>query len=178
MIYLQLCLSYLKIGFFGFGGGYAMLSLIQQEVVVSRGWISAARFTDIVAISQMTPGPIAINSATYIGYEVGGILGSVIATTAVCMPCFVIMLSLAKFYLRVRGNSYMAGAMSGMKPVLVGMIAAATLMLMFPSSSDGASFIDPWSWVIFGVCCVLNLLKVNPILLIVLSAVVGVLIYV
>ena len=151
MIYLQLFISYLKIGFFGFGGGYAMLSLIQQEVVVSRGWISAARFTDIVAVSQMTPGPIAINSATYIGYEVGGVLGSVIATTAVCMPCFVIRLSLAKFYLRVRGKSFMAGAMSGMKPVLVGMIAAAALLLMFPSSSDGASFIDSWSWIIFGV---------------------------
>ena len=155
-----------------------MLSMIQGEVVSNHHWISSSEFTDIVAISQMTPGPIAINSATYIGYDVAGILGSVIATTAVCMPCFVIMLSLAKFYLRVRGNRYMAGAMSGMKPVLVGMIAAAALMLIFPSSSDGASFIDPWSWIIFGVCCVLNLLKVNPILLIVLSAVVGVLIYV
>lgn len=178
MIYLQLFLSYLKIGFFGFGGGYAMLSLIQQEVVVSRGWISAAQFTDIVAISQMTPGPIAINSATYIGYEVAGIFGSIIATTAVCMPCFVIMLSLAKFYLRVRGNRYMEGAMAGMMPVLVGMITAAALLLMFPSESDGASFIDTWSWVIFGICVVLNMLHVNPILLIALSAVAGVLIYV
>ena len=178
MIYLQLFLSYLKIGFFGFGGGYAMLSLIQQEVVVSRGWISAAQFTDIVAISQMTPWPIAINSATYIGYEVAGIFGSIIATTAVCVPCFVIMLSLAKFYLRVRGNRYMEGAMAGMMPVLVGMITAAALLLMFPSESDGASFIDTWSWVIFGICVVLNTLRVNPILLIALSAVAGVLIYV
>jgi chromate transporter len=178
MIYLQLFISYLKIGFFGFGGGYAMLSLIHNEVVVQNMWLTNEEFTNIVAISQMTPGPIAINSATYIGYEVGGVLGSVIATTAVCMPCFVIMLSLAKFYLRVRGNRYMDGAMSGMKPVLVGMIAAAALLLMFPSSSDGASFIDPWSWVIFGVCSVLSMLRVNPILLIALSAVAGVLIYV
>ncbi|MBQ8863223.1 MAG: chromate transporter [Rikenellaceae bacterium] len=177
MIYLQLFLSYLKIGFFGFGGGYAMLSLIQQEVVVSRGWITAAQFTDIVAISQMTPGPIAINSATYIGYEVAGIWGSIIATTAVCVPCFVVMLSLAKFYLRVRGNRYMEGAMNGMKPVLVGMITAAALLLMFPGDSDSASFIDVWSWVIFGVCLMLNILKVNPILIIVLSAIVGVAIY-
>lgn len=178
MIYLQLFLSYLKIGFFGFGGGYAMLSLIQQEVVVSRGWITTAQFTDIVAISQMTPGPIAINSATYIGYEVAGVLGSIIATTAVCVPCFVIMLSLAKFYLRVRGNRYMEGAMNGMTPVLVGMITAAALLLMFPSDNEGASFIDTWSWVIFGVCVVMNMLRVNPILLIALSAVAGVLIYV
>ena len=82
MIYLQLFLSYLKIGFFGFGGGYAMLSLIQNEVVVQNGWMSNAEFADIVAISQMTPGPIAINSATYVGYTVAGFWGSVVATVA------------------------------------------------------------------------------------------------
>lgn len=177
MIYLQLFLSYLKIGFFGFGGGYAMLSLIQQELVVSRGWITNAQFTDIVAISQMTPGPIAINSATYIGYEIAGVFGSVVATTAVCAPCFVIMMSLAHFYLRVKGNRYMAGAMAGMSPVLIGMIAAAALLLMFPSDAQGASFIDAWSWVIFGVCIVMSMLKTNPILLIGLSAIAGIFIY-
>lgn len=177
MIYLQLFLSYLKIGFFGFGGGYAMLSLIQQELVVNRGWITNAQFTDIVAISQMTPGPIAINSATYIGYEVAGIPGSIIATMAVCAPCFVIMLTLAHFYLRVRGNRYMSGAMNGMRPVLVGMIAAAALLLMFPSEAQGASFIDAWSWVIFGTCLLMNIFKINPILLIVLSAIAGIFIY-
>ncbi len=177
MIYLQLFLSYLKIGFFGFGGGYAMLSLIQQEVVAGRGWITNEQFTDIVAISQMTPGPIAINSATYIGYEVGGVLGSVIATIAVSMPCFVIMLTMARFYLRVRNNPYMAGAMNAMRPVLIGMIASAALMLMFPADSVGASFIDVWSWLIFVVCLVLSYYKVNPILQIVLAAVAGVLIY-
>ena len=78
MILLELFISYLKIGFFGFGGGYAMLSLIQNEVVVRHGWITAAQFTDIVAVSQITPGPIAINSATYIGYTVAGFWGSVV----------------------------------------------------------------------------------------------------
>ncbi len=177
MIYLQLFLSYLKIGFFGFGGGYAMLSLIQQEVVVSRGWITNAQFTDIVAISQMTPGPIAINSATYIGYEVGGVFGSVLATTAVSMPCFVIMLALARFYLRARNNPYMTGAMDAMKPILIGMIASAALLLMFPSDSSGASFIDAWSWIIFAVCLVMSYFKVNPILQIVLAAIAGIGIY-
>ena len=94
MILWQLFLSYLKIGFFGFGGGYAMLSLIQNEVVVQHQWMTNAQFADIVAVSQITPGPIAINSATYVGYSVGiqtghiwcGILGSVIATFAVCLP--------------------------------------------------------------------------------------------
>lgn len=177
MIYLQLFLSYLKIGFFGFGGGYAMLSLIQQEVVMSRGWITNAQFTDIVAISQMTPGPIAINSATYIGYEVAGVAGSIIATSAVCAPCFIIMLGLAHFYLRVKDNRYMAGAMDGMRPVLIGMITAAALLLMFPAENDGASFIDIWSWIIFGACVVMSIFKTNPILLIALSALAGIIIY-
>ena len=92
MIYLQLFISYLKIGFFGFGGGYAMLSLIQNEIVEQRGWITAQQFADIVAISQMTPGPIAINSATYIGYTVAGVGGSVVATLAVCLPALTVML--------------------------------------------------------------------------------------
>ena len=101
MIFLQLFLSYLKIGFFGFGGGYAMLALIQHEVVVRHSWMTNTEFTDIVAISQMTPGPIAINSATYVGYTVGaqagdnpffGILGSAIATFAVCLPSLTVML--------------------------------------------------------------------------------------
>ena len=92
MIYLQLFLSYLKIGFFGFGGGYAMLSLIQHEVVISHQWISNSELTDIIAISQMTPGPISINSATYIGYVVtGNIWGAILATFAVCLPSITLM---------------------------------------------------------------------------------------
>lgn len=178
MIYLKLFWVYLKIGLFGFGGGYAMLSLIQQEVVVQNGWITNAQFTDIVAISQMTPGPIAINSATYIGYEVAGVWGSILATVAVCLPSFFIMMLVTRFYLKMRGNRYVAGAMQGMRPVLIGMIAAAPLLLMFPSSTDGASFIDKWSWVIFGVTLTASMLKVNPILLIVLSAAAGIIIYV
>ena len=98
MIFWELFVSYLKIGFFGFGGGYAMLSLIQNEVVVQHAWMTNAEFADIVAVSQITPGPIAINSATYVGYTVGmqsgsvwyGILGSVIATFAVCLPSMTI----------------------------------------------------------------------------------------
>ena len=101
---VQLLVSYLKIGFFGFGGGYAMLSLIHSEVVVHNGWLTSSEFTDIVAISQMTPGPIAINSATYIGYEVAGILGSVVATVAVCLPALTLMMLITHFFLRLRNN--------------------------------------------------------------------------
>ena len=112
MILLQLFLSYLKIGFFGFGGGYAMLSLIQNEVVVRHAWMTNAEFSDIVAVSQITPGPIAINSATYVGYSVGmqtgyiwcGVLGSVIATFAVCLPSLTLMILVAKFCLRLKDN--------------------------------------------------------------------------
>lgn len=177
MIYLQLLYSYLKIGFFGFGGGYAMLSLIQNEVVVQNQWMTNAEFTDIVAISQMTPGPIAINSATYIGYTVAGFWGSVVATTAVCLPALTLMILITRFFLHLRDNRYVKGAISGMKPVVVGMIGAAALLLMFPKSDDGASFIDGWSWALFAAAMIASYKKINPILLIVLGAVAGVAIY-
>lgn len=178
MIYLQLFLSYLKIGFFGFGGGYAMLSLIQNEIVEGRGWLTGAEFADIVAISQITPGPIAINSATYIGYAVAGVWGSVIATVSVCLPSLTIMILATRFYLKLRDNKYVTGAMAGLKPVVIGMIAAAALLLIFPASSEGASFIDGWSWVLFGSALAASFFKVNPILLIVLSAAAGIMIYI
>lgn len=177
VVLLRLFLSYLKIGFFGFGGGYAMLSLIHSEVVVHNGWLTNGEFSDIVAISQMTPGPIAINSATYIGYEVAGFCGSVVATVAVCLPALTIMMLITRFFLRLRDNRYVQGVVMGMRPVVVGMIASAALLLIFPHSADGRSFIDGWSWVIFIGALLASVKRVNPILLIVLSAVAGVVIY-
>ena len=183
----QLFVSYLKIGFFGFGGGYAMLSLIQNEVVVQHQWLTNAQFADIVAISQITPGPIAINSATYVGYSVGmqtghvwcGVLGSVIATFAVCLPSLTLMILVARFFLKLKNNRWVEGAMLGMRPAVIGMIAAAALLLIFPHSSepDEQNFIDAWSWVLFGGVFLGSWRKVNPILLIVLSAVAGIFIY-
>ena len=178
MIYLQLFLSYLKIGFFGFGGGYAMLSLIQNEIVVQNQWLTNAEFTDIVAISQMTPGPIAINSATYIGYSIAGFWGSVVATIAVCLPALTLMILITKFFLILQSNRYVKAAMSGMRIIIISMIGSAALLLMFPTSNDGRSFIDHWSWIIFGVTIYASYKKVNPILLIVLSAIVGIVIYI
>ena len=177
MIYLQLFISYLKIGFFGFGGGYAMLSLIQNEIVEQRGWITVSQFADIVAVSQMTPGPIAINSATYIGYTIGGFWGSVVATIAVCLPALTVMLALTKFFLKLKDNRYVHGVISGMRPVVVGMIAAAALLLIFPEQSADSSFIDHWSWILFAATLYASYKKVNPILLIVLSAIAGIVIY-
>ena len=188
MILWQLFISYLNIGFFGFGGGYAMLSLIQNEVVVQHQWMTTAEFADIVAVSQITPGPIAINSATYVGYTVGaqagdnpffGILGSAIATFAVCLPSLTLMILVARFFMKLKGNRLVEGAMRGMRPVVIGMIAAAALLLIFPRSSvpDDRNFIDAWSWVLFGGVFVGSWRKVDPILLIVLSAGAGILIY-
>ena len=174
---LQLLFSYLKIGFFGFGGGYAMLSLIHSEVVVRNGWLTNGEFSDIVAISQMTPGPIALNSATYIGYEVAGILGSVVATVAVSLPSLTLMLLLTRFFLRLHDNRYVQGVVRGMRPVVVGMIASAALLLIFPYSDEGRSFTDVWSWVIFALTLVGSLRKLNPIGLIVASGVAGIVIY-
>lgn len=187
MIFWQLFISYLKIGFFGFGGGYAMLSLIQNEVVVQHNWMTNAEFADIVAISQITPGPIAINSATYVGYTVGanaggagwGVLGSLVATFAVSLPSLTLMLLITHFFLRLRGSRVIAGAMLGMRPVVIGMIASAALLLMFPHSSapGDQNFIDAWSWLLFGGVFIGSMRKINPILLILLSAGSGILIY-
>lgn len=173
MIYWQLFVSYLKIGFFGFGGGYAMLSLIQNEVVTQHGWLTTEQFTDIVAISQITPGPIAINSATYIGYAVtGSVWGAIVATFSVCLPSLTLMLLATKFYMKLRDNKYVSGAMAGMKPMMIAMIIAAALLLLTPET-----FIDWKSWAIFGGCFLASVKKVNPILLIALSAVAGLLLY-
>lgn len=173
MIYLQLFLSYLKIGFFGFGGGYAMISLIYNEVVVQNGWLTATELADVVAISQMTPGPIAINCATYVGYTVtGNAWGSLLATIAVCLPSLTLMLLATHFYLRLRGNRHFEGAIAGMMPMMIGLILSSALMLFGVDT-----FIDWKSWLIFGACFVASVKKVNPILLIALSAVVGIVFY-
>ncbi|MBP3432719.1 MAG: chromate transporter [Alistipes sp.] len=174
---LQLVWSYLKIGFFGFGGGYAMLSLIHSEVVVRNEWLTNGEFSDIIAISQMTPGPIALNSATYIGYEVAGVLGSVVATVAVCIPALTLMMLLTRFFLKLHNNRYVQSVVVSMRPVVVGMIMSAALLLIFPHSDDGRSFIDGWSWLIFALALLGSAKKINPILLIILSGIAGIIIY-
>lgn len=146
-------------------------------MVVQNGWMSNSEFADIVAVSQMTPGPIAINSATYVGYTVAGFWGSVVATVSVCLPALTLMIIITRFFLQLRDNRYVKGAVAGMRPVVIGMIGSAALLLIFPSSDDGASFIDAWSWALFGATLVASYKKVNPILLIVLSAVAGIAIY-
>lgn len=173
MIYLQLFWSFFKIGLFGFGGGYAILSLIQHEIG-RFGWMSQADFVDMVAISQMTPGPIGINAATYVGYTVTqSVWGSVLTTFAIILPSLIIMLVLCKVYFKLKDNVYVAGVLQGLRYVVIGLIAAAALSLM-----NKGTFIDGWSYVLFGVTFLGTLLlKLNPILLICLCGVSGYLIY-
>lgn len=173
MIYLQLFLSYLKIGFFGFGGGYAMLSLIQNEIVVQHGWLTANELADIIAISQMTPGPIAINCATYVGYMVtGNIWGSILATGAVSLPPLTLMLLITRYYFKLKENKVMKNALEVMKPMIVGMIGAAALLLC-----NRETFIDWYSVAIFSISFYAVYKKFNPILLLILSAIMGIIIY-
>ena len=173
MIYWQLFLSYLKIGFFGFGGGYAMISLISNEIVTQHGWLTEAQFADIVAVSQMTPGPIAINCATYVGYTVtGNVWGSLLATIACCLPPMPIMLALTIFYRSVKDNRYMRGALLWMRPILVGMIAAAAIMFV-----NRETFFH-WSSVIICLASFYAVWKkVNPIYVMFAAAGVGILLY-
>ncbi len=170
MIYLELFLTFFKIGIFGFGGGYAMLSLIQSEVVVSHGWISSSEFADIVAISQMTPGPISINCATYIGYTASGgsVLGSALATLGVCTPSLLFMLVGSVFYAKLNGNPYIKSVMRSMRPVVIGLIAAAALILM-----NRENFVDYRSLLVFVAALAAVWFKVNPLIVISLSGVVG-----
>ena len=186
MLYLQLFLSFFKIGLFGFGGGLAILSLIQMEVETN-GWMSQQEFVDIVAVSQVTPGPIGINCATYVGYTTAGFWGSVLATFAIVLPSLIIMLSICKAYFwlskRFQGNIYFEQTLRMLRFTVIGLIAAAALMLIKPTN-----FIDTISWIIFAAVAFLTILpqlyknKVteilsHPILLIVLAGIAGYFIY-
>ena len=149
LLYLQLFLSFFKIGLFGFGGGLAILSLIQMEVE-QNGWMSQQEFIDIVAVSQVTPGPIGINCATYVGYTAtGSVWGSLLTTFAIILPSLIIMLSICKVYFwlsrRFQGNVYFEQTLRMMRFTVIGLIASAALMLIKPTN-----FIDPISWIIFG----------------------------
>ena len=176
--YLKLIWTYLKIGLFGFGGGYAMLSLIQREVVDS-GWISSQMFTDIVAISQMTPGPIGINSATYIGYVVtGSVLGSLVTTLTVVLPPFILTLIAAHYIERHRQSVFIKGAFMGLRPVVVGLIASAALLLM---NSENFGYEVGERMITIAICvasfCVVYFTRVHPILVIILAGIIGLLVF-
>ena len=196
LLILQLCWTFFVIGALTIGGGYAMLSLIQNEVVVVHGWISESTFTDIVAVSQMTPGPIGINTATYVGYDVLfqatgshllGVCGSLGATLALVLPSVVIMLLIVKFYTRFRSSTLYTGTMDFLKPCVAGLIGAAALVLMvkttwtgfIPSMNIVAENFPDWrSWLLLAAAFVASWWRrINPIIIIVSAAVLGLLMY-
>lgn len=172
-LYLILFWTFFKIGLFGFGGGYAIASLIQDEVVFNHQWLTVAQFTDIMAISQVTPGPIAINCATYVGYSAtGSIWGSAIATFASCLGPFLLVCLVVLGMQKIKNNPYVEYAFQGIRPAVIGLIASAALLL-----ANSENFIDLYSYLIFGIVAVASLGKANPIFLLVLSGIAGYFLY-
>lgn len=190
MIFLKLFIVFSKIGIFNFGGGYAMLSLIQNEVVKRNHWLTTSEFTDIVAISQSTPGPIGINAATYTGYVAVmnegyptymGVLGAILASLSVLWLPLLLMLLISKFLIKHKESGIVKSIFTFLRPAIIGLIASAAIMLMdrenFGSISD-TPFIFWCSIAIFFFCLVgTRIYKINPITLILLCGLAGLIIY-
>ncbi len=195
-VYAELLYVFFKIGLFGFGGGYAMISLIQFEVVDHFGWMTVTEFSDMLAISQMTPGPVSINTATYVGYAVckqwgylSGVLGSAVATVSLCLPSILLMILVIKYFFNNKENVYVKAVMSGLRPVLGGLILAAALMLMNRENFCDLPFTreEYGSWrfdatlgyglsifIFIASFVALHIFKVNPMWLIVIAGAIGV----
>lgn len=189
MIFLRLIWSYLKIGLFGFGGGYAMLALIENEIV-GNGWITEQMFTDIVAVSQMTPGPIGINSATYIGYvapmhasaafssPLWGVLGSIVCTLAVVIPSYILVMNAVHLISRHKESAVVKGIFAGLRPVVVGLIASAAMLLM-NSANFGAETYQVVASILICVAAFVAVyfIKIHPILVICMAGITGLIIF-
>jgi chromate transporter len=186
MIYLYLFITFFEIGLFGFGGGYGMLSLIQTETVVHHHWLTSAEFTNIVAISQMTPGPIGINSATYCGYAAVhnagfngamAVLGSVTATFALVLPSLILMILISKLFMKYMDTPIVQNIFTALRPVVVGLLAAATLLLMNDENFSTPK-VNPWQfWISVGLFVATFVgtkwVKINPIKMICFAAFAG-----
>ena len=190
MIFLYLFITFFEIGLFGFGGGYGMLSLIQHETVEHWHWLSSSEFTDIVAISQMTPGPIGINSATYCGYTAVSnagysssmaVFGSAVATLALVLPSLILMILISRMFMRYMNTHTVQSVFNGLRPAVVGLLAAATLLLMTPENFSTPSE-DAWQFYIsvalflatfFGT----KVVKINPIKMIGCCAIAGIILF-
>ena len=175
MIYIQLFLSFLQIGLFSFGGGYAAMPLIQEQIVDTHGWLSMSEFTDLITISQMTPGPIAINSATFVGIKIAGLAGAAVATAGCILPSCVIVTLLAKIYLKYRNVKTFQSVLDSLRPAVVAMIAAAGVSILTSAFWKNADKIiqaeTDWSMALIFLICLVLLIKVkwNPILVMLLA---------
>ena len=188
MIYLYLFITFFEIGLFGFGGGYGMLSLIQTETVIHHHWLTSAEFTNIVAISQMTPGPSGINSATYCGYtavrtagfgNLMGIAGSATATFALVLPSFILMILISKMFMKYMDTPAVQSVFTGLRPAVVGLLAAATLLLC-NEENFSSPISNPWQFWISVALFIATFVgtkyvKVNPIHMICWAAFAGLL---
>lgn len=170
MIYLELFWSFFQVGLFSIGGGYAAMPLIQAQVVDQHGWLSLSEFIDVITISQMTPGPIGINSATFVGIKIAGTGGALIATLGCVLPSCIIVLTLAYFYFKYQNLTAVRGVLNGLRPAVVAMIASAGLSILLNASFAGGvlpSSLADVSWI--GICLflaafiVLRKWKPNPI---------------
>ena len=173
---LQLFITFLKIGAFTFGGGYAMLPLIEQQVLAN-GWMTDEQIMNFIAVSESTPGPFAINIATYVGVETAGFFGALCATLGVVTPSFIIILIVARFFLKFKENKIVSGCMTGLKPAVIGLIASAVLSMgktVFVPLLAGVSPLLIVTFAIFALMLVLALKKINPVFIIVISAAFGI----
>ena len=180
MTFLNLFLTFFKIGILTFGGGYAMIPLIQSEII-SRGWATSAQLIDFIAVSESTPGPFAINISTFIGAQTAGVFGAVCATLGVVLPSFIVILVVARFYERFKKSRIVSGVMNGLRPAVVGLIAAALLSVaktvFFSEGFSTEMFKTPEIYIsaaIFVIMAVLVFKKVHPILVILMSAAIGI----
>lgn len=184
MIYLKLFWAFFRIGLFSIGGGYAALPLIQNQVVNNYGWLNMKEFTDIITISQMTPGPISINSATFVGIRIGGVVGAIVATLGCILPSCIIVILLAVLYGKYKNIKYVQGILDGLRPAVVGMIASAGLsIIMFSLWSGNAvslniSSIDIVAVILIAFCVLaLRKTKINPVYVMLGAGAAGGLIY-
>lgn len=176
-IYLELFLTYFKIGLFTIGGGYAMIPLIQQEVVEKHGWLTMGELTDFIAVSESTPGPFAINTATFVGNKIAGISGAALTTLGVILPSVIIILVIAALFSRYKENKWLNAALYGMSAVIIGLIASAILLLAQNVFLIDGGF-DWRSVIIFIMCLILHFKwKIKPIPLIGIAAGAGILAY-
>jgi chromate transporter len=184
MIYVQLLASFFQVGLFGIGGGYATLPLIQEQVVTLHHWLTMKEFMDVITISQMTPGPIAINSATFVGIRVAGMAGAVVATLGCILPSCIIVMVVSYFYFKYKNLSIIQGILSGLRPAVVALIAAAGISILLLALFNTGTLklplpaVDIKALVIFAVSLfILRKWKTDPVYVMLGTAAAGIVVY-
>lgn len=175
MIYLQLFLSFLQIGALSFGGGYASMPLIQAEVVAQNGWLSMSEFTDLVTIAEMTPGPIAVNAATFVGTKIAGVLGALAATAGCILPACILVTLIAKLYLKYKNIAVLQSILGSLRPAVVAMIASAGILILISAFWGGSVSLSTTNWIMVAIFLaaffLLRKTKLSPIMVMVLAGV-------